>query len=204
MLQIGLRQRATKIALALLIVTGSASLIGCTVNFATAVNKALTFRDFQTYRTDIRYWTFADGKRDTQSTYTMQVQDKNEYVFYIMDYGSYKYLGRVSVKKFDEDIEPYRAFLKWATKPADEREQTAKALADSEMFRKRDFSLYTEKDTQEPLLIITRNPGLYVPAGVYAMTKQEVARLILQSYDIKSRNEKGIKNPTDYDTAFKL
>ncbi|MCX3311890.1 hypothetical protein ORN12_23515 [Pantoea vagans] len=204
MLQIGLRQRATKIALALLIVTGSASLSGCTVNFATAVNKALTFRDFQTYRTDIRYWTFADGKRDTQSTYTMQVQDKNEYVFYIMDYGSYKYLGRVSVKKFDEDIEPYRAFLKWATKPADEREQTAKALADSEMFRKRDFSLYTEKDTQEPLLIITRNPGLYVPAGVYAMTKQEVARLILQSYDIKSRNEKGIKNTTDYDTAFKL
>lgn len=199
-----LKNTTWNITVALIIATLCGSLTGCTVNLATAVNKALTFRDFQTYRTDIKYWTFADGKRDTPSTYTMQVQDKNEYVFYIMDYGSYKYLGRVSVKTFDEDIKPYREFLKWANQPADEREQTAKALADSEMFKKHDFSLYTEKDTQEPLLIITRNPAFYVPAGVYAMTKQEVARLILQSYDIKSRNEEGIKNPTDYDTAFKL
>ncbi|MGD9425457.1 hypothetical protein ACLHDD_09900 [Pantoea sp. NSTU24] len=193
-----------KITFTLLIATACVSLTGCTVNFATAVNKALTFRDFQTYRTDIKYWTFADGKRGTQYTYTMQVQDKNEYVFYIMDYGSYKYLGRVSVKTFDEDIKPYREFLKWATQPADERERTAKTLTGTEMFRKRGFSLYTEKHTEEPLLIITRNPAFYIPTGVYAMTKQEVARLILQSYEIKSRNEKGIKNPTDYDTAFKL
>ena len=204
MLRAKYKKTVTKIALALLIATSCASITGCTVNFATAVNKALTFRDYQTYRTDIKYWTFSDGKRDSPSTYTMQVQDKNEYVFYIMDYGSYKYLGRITVKTFDEDIKPYREFLKWATQPADERERTAKELADSEMFRKRDFSLYTEKDTQEPLLIITRNPAFYVPTGVYAMTKQEVARLILQSYEIKSRNEKGTKNPTDYDTAFKL
>ncbi|MGC1004422.1 hypothetical protein H0Z11_17225 [Pantoea agglomerans] len=199
-----LKKTAIKLSLLLLVATSCASMAGCTVNFATAVNKALTFRDYQTYRTNIKYWTFVDGKRDRQSTYTMQVQDKNEYVFYIMDYGSYKYLGSVTVKTFDEDIKPYREFLKWATQPADEREQTAKALADSEIFRKRDFSLYTEKDTQEPLLIITRNPAFYVPTGVYAMNKQEVARLILQSYEIKSRYEKGIKNPTDYDTAFKL
>lgn len=121
-----------------------------------------------------------------------------------MDYGSYKYLGKVSVKTFDEDIKPYKEFLKWANQPVDERERTAKALTDSDIFKKRDFSLYTEKDTQEPLLIITRNPAFYVPTGVYEMTKQEVARLILQSYEIKSRNEEGIKNLTDYNTAFKL
>lgn len=199
-----IQKKSAQVALALLVASACVSMTGCTVNFANAVNKTLTFRDFQTYRTDIKYWTFADGKRDSQDTYTMQVQDKNEYVFYIMDYGSYKYLGRITVKTFDEDIRPYREFLKWAMQPADERERTAKALEESEMFKKRDFSLYTEKGTQEPLLIITRNPAFYVPTGVYAMTKQEVARLILQSYEIKSRNEKGIKNPTDYDTAFKL
>ena len=68
-----LKNTTWKITVSLIIATLCGSLTGCTVNLATAVNKTLTFRDFQSYRADIKYWTFADVKRDTPSTYTMQV-----------------------------------------------------------------------------------------------------------------------------------
>ncbi|WP_311791459.1 MULTISPECIES: hypothetical protein [Pantoea] len=151
------------------------------------------------YKSDITYWNFKDGVKSSPSTYTLKIQDRNKYIFYIMDYGSYSYLGGVRVDHFDEDIKPFTEFLKWAVKPVDERNRTAQALMDSALFKQYDLTVYTEKDTQEPLLIIRRDPGFYIPTKVYAMTKYEVAKLILQSEDIKLKNKNGVKNETDFD-----
>ncbi|MEM6051657.1 hypothetical protein AAH450_13920 [Erwinia sp. P7711] len=194
-----IKKISSNIFFTLMLIMGCANITGCTPRYAAAFDKAVTFRDYQMYKSDITFWRFEDGVRSNPSTYTLKIQDRNKDIFYIMDYGSYSYLGGVRVDHFDEDLKPYREFLKWAVKPADERNRTAQALSDSELFKNYDFTVYTEKETQEPLLIIRRDPGFYIPTKIYAMTKREVIKLLLQSAEIKFKNEHGIKNETDFD-----
>lgn len=67
-----------------------------------------------------------------------------------MDYGSYSYLGGVRIDHFDKDIKPFTEFLKWAVKPAEERNRTAQALMDSALFKQYDFTVYQRRLLRNP------------------------------------------------------
>jgi len=179
------------------------TLTGCTVKIANAVDKALTFRDWQMYSSDIKYWRF-DGEKgrireDRQGTYDLMIADDNSYIRYTIDYGSDEYLGSVRVKSFDSDLKPYVEFLQWSSKDLDERNKTMAELDSRPELKSHNFTVVNEKDTNEPLLIVSRDQGFYFKPWLYAMTRLEVSKVILMSYQIKADNSKGVKNKTDYD-----
>lgn len=170
-------------------------LSGCTPEMAAAFSKTVTFRNWDIYKTDVKYWKYKDGRR-VQSPYSpsmfpAHIADDNSYVWFRIDFGDiYAGLTGIRMEHFSEDLTSLKKFIQWANAPYEEREASKDALSKSERYEDLGYRVENDIDTKEPLLIITPRYQVIPPYIVFAINQEEAIKVVLFAVTVKLEWEK--------------
>ncbi|SFC76988.1 hypothetical protein [Pragia fontium] len=166
-------------------------LAGC-LTVIKKVDKVLTFRNYELYESNVEYSMFDSNDNVrisfTQGKLDVRVADNNQWLQFGRETGSTFFpLKKISITEFNKDIEPFKAFIRWANKTYQEREETKLSINELPY----GYIVVNETNTLEPLLIFGGKADLFYPPKLMALNKENVLRILVTSYSIKNNINTG-------------